>query len=86
MIFPCDQCGLCCKHLEKIPQLKEFDSGNGRCIYLMDNNLCAIYENRPDICNISKMYESIFCKQMSEDEYIRRNLAGCKAIREGLLK
>lgn len=85
MIFPCEQCGLCCKHLEMIPQLKEFDSGDGRCIHLMDNNLCAIYENRPDICNVSKMYELVFCKQMSEDEYIKINLAGCRAIKENFL-
>ena len=57
MIFPCNQCGLCCKHLECIPELKEFDSGNGKCVHLMDNNLCEIYDTRPDICNVSKMYQ-----------------------------
>ena len=39
MIFPCDRCGLCCKHLELIPDLKYLDKGNGRCIHLLDNNL-----------------------------------------------
>ena len=45
MIFPCDKCGICCNHINEIPELHSFDSGNGRCIHLLDNNLCAIYIN-----------------------------------------
>lgn len=82
MIFPCKKCGLCCKHLELIPQLADYDLGNGRCVHLLDNNLCAIYENRPEICSVSKMYDLVFCKQISEEEYIKMNLDGCKAIKK----
>ena len=46
MMFECDKCGICCKHIDSIPQLKDFDSGNGRCIHLLDNNLCEIYFER----------------------------------------
>lgn len=82
MIFPCDKCGLCCKHLELIPQLKEYDSGNGRCIHLTDNNLCGIYDSRPDICNVSRMFDLFFCQHMSEDEYIEMNVTGCRKLKE----
>lgn len=81
MIFPCRKCGLCCKHLELIPQLKHLDSGKGRCINLNDDNLCAIYENRPDICNVEEMYKLVFSEQMTEEEYIKVNVEGCKVVR-----
>lgn len=85
MIFICDMCGLCCKHLEEIPQLKEFDSGNGRCIYLRDDNRCAIYENRPDICNVKKMYELYYKDLMDEDDYIKKNIEGCEELKKKYL-
>ena len=81
MIFPCDKCGICCRHINLIPQLKLFDSGNGVCIHLMDNNMCAIYENRPDICNVYKMYKLVYSKQMSEDEYLKLNIESCKKLK-----
>ena len=45
MIFECDKCGICCKHIDNIPQLKSFDMGNGRCKFLLDNKFCmdALY-------------------------------------------
>lgn len=81
MMFECDRCGICCKHIDSISQLKEFDSGNGRCIHLLDNNLCDIYFDRPDICNVEKMYEMHFKKIMTKDEYIRQNMLGCNELK-----
>jgi Fe-S-cluster containining protein len=81
MIFPCDKCGICCNHINEIPELHSFDSGNGRCIHLLDNNLCEIYETRPDICNVKTMYEKIYCSEMSEDEYIKLNTEGCNELK-----
>lgn len=80
MIFPCERCGKCCRHLERIPQLKEFDLGNGTCVHLQKNNLCAIYEKRPDICNVEKMYKLLYSDCMSEEEYIKHNIEGCKVV------
>lgn len=28
-MFKCSKCGLCCRNIDKVPQLKEFDDGNG---------------------------------------------------------
>lgn len=82
MIFPCNKCGLCCLHIDLIPQLKKYDLGNGRCINLTDDNLCAIYDKRPEICNVNKMYESMYSKQMSEEEFLRLNVEVCKEIKK----
>lgn len=82
MIFPCDKCGICCNHINEIPELSLFDSGNGRCIHLAENNLCDIYETRPDICNVEVMYRKRYCFEMSEDEYIMVNVAGCNELKQ----
>lgn len=86
MKFPCTQCGLCCKHLEYIPELKDFDSGNGKCIHLMEDNLCDIYYTRPDICNVSKMYQLHYKDLMSETEYIKNNIEGCNVLKTKYIK
>ena len=80
-MFECDRCGICCQHIDLIPQLKEFDSGNGRCIHLLENNLCEIYLDRPEICNVKGMYELYFKGKISEDEYIRQNKMGCNELK-----
>lgn len=80
-MFECDRCGICCKHIDLIPQLKEFDIGNGRCIHLTEDNLCEIYLNRPDVCNVERMYELYFKDVISEEEYIRQNMMGCNELK-----
>lgn len=30
---------------------------DGACIYLDENNQCKIYETRPELCRVDKMYE-----------------------------
>ncbi len=52
MAFECWKCGACCKLAGfKAPEL---DRGDGACIHLTDDNLCSIYENRPDICVLNR--------------------------------
>ena len=80
MKFECDKCGICCKLLKGIPQLAAFDRGDGVCIHLKDN-LCSIYESRPDICNVEKMYV-FFKEQMSEEEYLQLMSNSCKVLKQ----
>lgn len=82
MKFECDRCGLCCQHIDSVPQLKDFDSGNGRCVHLTNNNLCDIYLDRPVVCNVKKMYEIFFKSKLSEEEYLCLNTKGCKELKE----
>ena len=79
MNFQCDKCGICCKLLKGIPQLAAFDRGDGVCIHLKDN-LCSIYESRPDICNVEKMYP-FFKDQMSKKEYLKLMTDSCLALK-----
>jgi Fe-S-cluster containining protein len=79
MVFPCVQCGLCCRKLKTVSLLTDYDSGNGVCRYLKDN-LCSIYHNRPLVCNVEKMYVSCFSGIMSEQEFLIANLEVCLAL------
>lgn len=80
MAFRCDKCGLCCRLLRYVPQLAAFDRGDGVCRFLQ-GNLCSIYESRPDICNVEKMYP-VFASIMSREEYDRAMSDSCAQIKE----
>jgi Fe-S-cluster containining protein len=67
--------------LRHIPVLSDYDTGNGVCRYLV-NNLCGIYENRPQICNIEGMYTSCFKDAMTENEFVAANMEACLKIAE----
>ena len=84
MYFKCDQCGICCKLLKGIPQLAAFDRGDGVCIHLK-NNLCSIYESRPDICNVEKMYV-FFKSQMTEEKYLSLMANSCRELKKKYTK
>ena len=79
--FNCDRCGLCCRSIGGIPQLKQFDRGDGVCCHLTDANLCDIYESRPEVCNVEKMY-SRFASEMSMDEYLSMMEASCECLKK----
>jgi Fe-S-cluster containining protein len=59
--------------------LSGFDRGNGVCRYLK-NDLCAIYDKRPAICNIRKMYDMLFQAIMTEEEFVIKNLKSCMQL------
>ncbi|SET84519.1 hypothetical protein SAMN04487771_105214 [[Clostridium] aminophilum] len=80
-MFPCIKCGVCCKNINKIHELKDYDTGNGTCVHLTEDNLCDIYAERPDLCNVEKMFEQ-FKDKMSKDEYYRLNVEMCKKLQE----
>ena len=77
-MFPCDRCGLCCRHIKRDKMPNE----NGVCKYLDENtNLCKIYENRPVICRVDDYYER-YCKDtMTREEFYAVNLENCKMIK-----
>lgn len=78
--FHCDRCGECCKHVNYVPQLKDFDTGNGRCRYLTDDNLCSIYKDRPNVCRGTYMYYKYF-SYMSAEEYYAMTTALCNKLK-----
>lgn len=78
-MFYCSMCGECCRHINLIPELAEFDDGTGVCVHLC-GDLCSIYENRPDICNVDVMYDKVFNTKYTREEFYRINQAVCKEI------
>lgn len=79
-MFICTKCGLCCRNIDKIPELADFQKGDGVCIHLSDDNLCNIYSTRPDICNVEKMYEINYKAIISKEEYEKMNMEGCRVL------
>lgn len=81
MSFHCDKCGLCCRALAFVPQLAGFDRGDGVCRHLTVDNLCEIYDTRPDICNVERMYPH-FALQISKDEYYSLMAQSCRLLKQ----
>lgn len=89
MEFNCSGCGACCKRIGLLKdKFKEFNfpykvNEKGWCEMLDENNKCKVYENRPQICNVDKMY-SVFMKMgMTKKEYYVENTKMCNLyIRE----
>jgi hypothetical protein len=69
MDFPCVQCGNCCRSIGRI--LPEYDRGNGTCRYL-EGNLCAVYDRRPDICNLKTVSNIV-----RDPDFVEHTLAAC---------
>lgn len=76
MSFICTKCGLCCHFVDKFPQLVDFDRGDGICVHLK-NNLCDIYNSRPEICNVDLMYEKYYYEKYTQDEYYQMIADAC---------
>lgn len=80
MMFPCDQCGECCRNLQMSELYKELDRGDGVCKFL-DGNLCSIYQSRPLLCRIDESYDRFFKDSMTRDEFYRANLQVCSELK-----
>lgn len=79
--FKCDRCGLCCRKLKGSP-LAMLDRGDGVCRYLNDDNLCTIYENRPLICNVDKLYDNKYSGRITREAYHLLQEQACKKLKE----
>ena len=54
---------------------------NGACIHLQKDNLCAIYDTRPEVCRIDVMMN----KSNSEpDDYYKETKSMCNKLQEDL--
>ena len=81
-MYVCSKCGTCCRNLKLSELYADLDRGDGVCKFLQEDNLCSIYSNRPDKCNIDKMYELLFKNVYSKDDYYAMNYKSCKYLRE----
>ena len=82
-MFPCTGCGVCCQNISNIAELKHFDLGGGVCQHLnIHTNNCEIYEHRPDICKVDRMFETKYFKQFSKEEFYIVNAESCNSLQE----
>jgi hypothetical protein len=79
MIFPCEQCGACCKSagIKLLLPTKE----DGSCEHLNGND-CTIYDHRPEICNCKDSYDRYYSTEMTWEEYVDISKRICQVLRE----
>ncbi len=80
MMFECENCGCCCRNLDKNNLYASLDRGDGVCRYLREND-CSIYEDRPLLCRVDESYELLFSNVMAKEEYYRMNKQACERLR-----
>ena len=80
-MFPCTGCGLCCQNISHVEELVLFDTGNGVCKFF-DASLknCKIYDLRPDICRVDKMFEIKYFKHFSKSDFYAINAGICNQL------
>lgn len=79
--FPCDKCGLCCRHVDEYEPAAYLNRGDGVCKYLDEKtHLCSIYNSRPSFCDTNMYYEQEYKDKMSWDEYVEYMKLGCKEL------
>lgn len=80
-MFPCSQCGECCRHVGDTALAEDMALPNGCCRYLNEeNNLCTIYATRPLFCNVDKSYEIYYKSIMSKLDYYKKNIEVCSKL------
>jgi len=85
LVFPCTGCGACCKSVLLSPQTAWLDRGDGICKHFDENGrVCNIYENRPDVCNVRKMYEKLYVNSFSWTDFVAANKKACEKLLGGV--
>jgi len=77
--FQCSKCGICCRKAAELGVMP--DRGDGACIHLDHNNLCTIYDTRPELCNLDRMYlkHKAELPALTKREYFKINSSICNA-------
>jgi len=65
-----------------LAELKDLDRGDGVCKHLQEDNTCGIYDTRPDICNVRKMYDKHHKDLYTEEEYVKVMEEACNTIKK----
>ena len=81
--FPCDECGECCRHIDQVSALHDFDDGRGCCIHLRDNR-CDIYASRPLVCRGEYIYRQYY-PGASVPEFYNEMIAICATLKGGMV-
>jgi Fe-S-cluster containining protein len=86
--YPCTGCGACCHRignivdswgLKDLPKDDEMHfpygyNDTGKCEMLDRDNKCLVYEDRPTICNVEKMFALM---DIPRDTFYKLNINAC---------
>ena len=78
-MFPCEQCGRCCRRVGEVFFAKSMALPDGSCKYLdKSTNLCKIYKERPIYCRVDDYYDKFLSDKMSREEFYEQNKKICR--------
>lgn len=81
--FPCNQCGACCRHVDRADETLFLDRGDGICRhYGMESRRCNIYDARPAICQVEKQFLMNYQQHYSWQTFIEINQIACQFLEE----
>lgn len=79
MDYPCTACGCCCRRVVAIPGVfpEEWVGEDGACVHLTENELCGIYETRPECCRVGYSFAG---SGLTDREYLEMTANVCNAL------
>lgn len=83
MTFQCSKCGACCRRAGIIPNFPEPTLADGRCIHLLPDGTCSIYERRPDVCRVARHFDLLIRGGLIENnraKFYALNAAACNEM------
>ena len=82
--FPCTKCGACCSNVGiAIKQLKEngiefpYKAGKDGACEMLENNICKVYDNRPNIYRIDDQAKLL---RIKKEVYYRESILACNEL------
>jgi Fe-S-cluster containining protein len=79
MTFACSGCGACCRAAADAGLVPTRD---GHCVHLTDDQQCAIYATRPEICDVAATHARQVGQglQMTQATYFTLSTHACHAL------
>lgn len=72
---------MCCQRVHLADETRFLDRGDGTCRnFVLATKSCAIYEERPDICRVDRMYVMRYASQYTWDEFVTLNFQACASL------
>lgn len=65
--------------------MKQYANDDGSCKFLGEDNLCTIYEERPTICNVAKVYDEFFKDKVPEEIFYEKTAEACKKLQNAIV-
>jgi Fe-S-cluster containining protein len=80
-MFPCTQCGECCRRVDASDQTRRLDRGDGVCRHFDEaTKACGIYDTRPLTCRVDDYYAAHLKPQVDLLDFYRLNAELCNGM------